>query len=64
MKFSEIEILIGIILGIVLVGLIVNYFWANPHNNVFCGDGICSDNEKNSCHLDCDWCGDSYFQNN
>lgn len=64
MKFSELEIVGGIILVIILTGFILNYTWASPQNNSFCGDGVCSDNEKTSCQLDCDWCGDSYCQSN
>lgn len=64
MKFSDLEILAGIILGIIVIGLLVNYFWANPSTTSFCGDGICFNNEKASCQLDCDWCGDGYCQQN
>ncbi len=64
MKLSELEIVVGIILGIAVVALLANYLWANPSDKSFCGDGICSNSEKTSCQVDCDWCGDGYCQNN
>lgn len=62
MKFSEKEIIIGSILGVIILALLINYFWANPLVTKFCGDGICSKNEIGNCKLDCDWCGDGYCQ--
>lgn len=64
MKFSEYEIVGGIILGVILIALLVNLVWVYPHNIEYCGDGICSNNEKTSCALDCNWCGDGYCQEN
>ncbi|MCK5149889.1 hypothetical protein KAJ87_03100 [Candidatus Pacearchaeota archaeon] len=58
MKFSEKEIVVGIIFFILIVALLFNIFWADPINAKFCGDGICSDNEFRVCKLDCSWCGD------
>lgn len=58
MKFSEKEIVVGIILLIIIVALLFNIFLANPINAKFCGDGICSDKEVGVCKLDCSWCGD------
>ncbi|MDO8740473.1 MAG: alpha/beta hydrolase [Candidatus Woesearchaeota archaeon] len=64
MKFSEVEIIVGVILAIIVVAFLVNFFWINPSHKGFCGDGICSEDEKNSCELDCNWCGDGYCQEN
>lgn len=64
MKLSEFEILGSVILGILFIALLVNFFWANPQNRSFCGDGVCSDNEQKSCQIDCNWCGDEYCQDN
>ncbi len=58
MKFSEKEMVIGVIFLIILGALLLNLFSANPVEAKFCGDGTCSDNELRSCKLDCTWCGD------
>ncbi len=62
MKFSEKEIIVGVIFLIIFVALSVNLFWANPSNVNFCGDGVCVNNEIGACSIDCDWCGDGYCQ--
>lgn len=63
MNFHELEILGGIILGVIIVALIM-MLNATPDKIAYCGDGICSDDEKGVCDLDCDWCGDGYCQDN
>src|SRR3989344_4146685 len=61
MKFSEKEVVIGIIFLVIIGALLLNLFLAkNPVETKFCGDGICSDNELESCKLDCIWCGDGF----
>ncbi len=62
MKFSEFEIIGGIILGIILVALLVNFLGVNPSKIEYCGNGICQQDEIGSCKLDCSWCGDGYCQ--
>ncbi|MBU2577152.1 MAG: alpha/beta fold hydrolase [Nanoarchaeota archaeon] len=64
MKFSEKEIIIGIILIIMVVAFSINIFWADPVNVNFCGDGKCTGSEVGECKIDCDWCGDGYCQSN
>ncbi len=58
MKFSEKEIVIGVVLFVVIGALLLNLFWANPSKIGFCGDGSCSGKETGKCKLDCNWCGD------
>jgi len=58
MKFSEKEIVVGLILFIIVGALSLNLFLSNPTKAKFCGDSICSENEIGSCKLDCSWCGD------
>ncbi len=60
--FSELEIIGGVVLIIILVTILFAIFWTNPENVKFCGDGECSEDEIGSCKLDCDWCGDGYCQ--
>jgi Palmitoyl protein thioesterase len=60
--FSELEIVGGVILGIVLITILIAIFSTNSTDIKFCGDGECSDDEIGSCRLDCDWCGDGYCQ--
>ena len=62
MKFSELEIVIGSVIGIVIIALLINLFWANPSSIKICGDGECSGGEIGVCKLDCDWCRDGYCQ--
>ena len=60
--FSELEIIGGFVVLIILIAFLVNLFWANPSNIGFCGDGECSKDERGFCKIDCDWCGDGYCQ--
>ncbi|VVB78529.1 PGAP1-like protein [uncultured archaeon] len=63
MKFSEKEIVVGVILGIIVIALLTYLFWASPTDLVsFCGDGKCSKLEIGTCKLDCQWCGDGFCQ--
>ncbi len=62
MKLKEIEILIGVILGIVVIASFVNLFFISSPGVKFCGDGIRSKSEMDTCQVDCDWCGDGYCQ--
>lgn len=61
-KFSEYELLGGVIVLIIIGALLLNLFWANPTSAEFCGNGVCSNNEIGKCQIDCDWCGDGYCQ--
>ena len=58
MRFSEKEMVGGIIILIIIGSLTLNLFWTETAQVKFCGDGICSDNENEVCKLDCNWCGD------
>lgn len=61
-KFFEEEVLVVIILVIVGSVLIVNWFWVGVSGLIYCGNGVCDNNETGFCHVDCDWCGDGYCQ--
>ncbi len=62
MNLKEIEILVGIILGIIAIAALINFFYIGSPKVSFCGDGTCSNSEIGSCQIDCDWCGDGYCQ--
>lgn len=61
MKLSQIEIIGGIILLVLIVGSSILYFNVSK---TYCGDGICQEDEMEACFADCDWCGDGICQEN
>lgn len=59
MKFDKKEKIGLILIALVIIGGATALVAVNKPS---CGDGICQENEQNSCLADCDWCGDGVCQ--